>query len=698
MSARRADLLCVALLIGLAAVLFADVLFLGSNFAFRDLFLYHFPMKRVVHDLIARGEFPWWNPYTAGGQPMAANPAYEIFYPPQYLIFVGSYEYGFALHIVFHVWLALAGMFLFLRALPLGRAAAMFGAISFGLGGCFLGMCTTLPTMFVWSWAGLCGWAVLRWLRDDGSFALAAAAMAMPMLVGEPVALAQLWLLIFVGAWRHWKRIGLLALVAAGIAAVQLIPTIDHVRDSARSRGLTYANVVDWSMPPERPLELIAPNAFGKIDAEHPIWDAKRFAPRKIPYLLSIYCGLAVIALAAAGFVLRARGAAMVGAIALVSYLFAIGGHTPLFRFLYAIGVRSVRYPEKFIASGLVALVVFAAVVFDRLDLRGARVAAVVALVIAIVTLTGGWWSTAVLAAAWAVLLWFFRDTRVWRLAALALLFLDVGSFSPQPIPRLPRRFFTAPPIVAAFDRDRDAYAVFHRGAWNAPPNVKDLDAAAPMWTMRNSLRPDSPAAWGLRGVLQADIDETFLLPTHDLLDSMMRLGRSGFPRWSEPYALLSNVRYFVDYRTDGTVDAPVFLTRIPNQGRYWFAKQLSRHLVRPGSAIVRQPFVPAAGRILGLRETASSATLDVDAAGPAFLAITITRHKYWRAAIDGREAPLAGANIAYQGLVVPAGHHRIELRYRNPVVAWSAGVSGITLAAAVIAPIRRRRRLRNGS
>src|SRR4029079_5684756 len=90
-SARRADLLSLALLLALAALLFADVLFLGSNFAGRDLFIYHFPMKRVVHDVVVRGEFPWWNPFIAGGQPMAANPAYEVFYPPQYLIFLGSY-------------------------------------------------------------------------------------------------------------------------------------------------------------------------------------------------------------------------------------------------------------------------------------------------------------------------------------------------------------------------------------------------------------------------------------------------------------------------------------------------------------------------------------------------------------------------------------------------------------------------------
>lgn len=639
MSARRADLLSIALLIALAALLFADVLFLGSNFAGRDLFLYHFPMKRVVHDLVARGEFPWWNPFIAGGQPMAANPAYEIFYPPQLLIFVGSYEFGFALHIVVHVWLALVGTFLFFRELPLNRAAAFFGALSFGLGGFFLGSGTTLPMFFVWSWAGLVAWALLRWLRG-GSFALAAVIAAMPMLVGEPVALAQLWVLILVGMWREWRRIAILAVTAVGIAAVQLLPMIDHVGDSARSRGLPYANVVAFSMAPERPLELIMPHGFGRIDPEHPRWRGG------LPYLLSIYCGLGVVLFAVAGFVTRAPGALRTAVVLVVSYVLAIGGHTPLFRWLYALGIRSIRYPEKFMMGGLVALVVFATVAFDQV-----------------------------------------LKPRLWRLIVLAVVIVDVALFANEPIPRMPRSFFTPPEAVGAFDPARDDYAVFHRGEWTGRPPARD-----PLWFARETLRPFTPAAWGLRGALEADIDETQLLPTHDLLDSMKRLADSGYARWSEPYMLMANVGYVIDYGHD------LVVTRLHNQGRYWFARELSRHLVRPGCALVSKPFVPAPARILTRRETGSSATLDVEANGPAFLVITITRHKYWRATIDGRAAPLVPANIAFQGLIVPAGRHRIELRYRNPLVFWGGGVSGITLLGAVIAPIRRRRRLQSGS
>jgi len=150
----------------------------------------------------------------------------------------------------------------------------------------------------------------------------------------------------------------------------------------------------------------------------------------------------------------------------------------------------------------------------------------------------------------------------------------------------------------------------------------------------------------------------------------MIRRGDSGDPHWSDPFVALSNVRSILDYR-EGSIDNPLTITQMPAAGRYWFAKQ--------------------SGRVLHLDESSSSATLDVDAKLHAFLIITITRHKYWRAAIDGHPVDLIPANIAYQALPVPPGRHQIELRYRNPLVKWSAAISALALIALI--PQRRRPR-----
>jgi uncharacterized membrane protein YfhO len=99
-------------------------------------------------------------------------------------------------------------------------------------------------------------------------------------------------------------------------------------------------------------------------------------------------------------------------------------------------------------------------------------------------------------------------------------------------------------------------------------------------------------------------------------------------------------------------------------------------------------PFVPAAGEVLDTAQTSSSARLHVRASGDALLVCSITRHKYWRASVDGRPADLIPVNLAYQAVRLPAGEHRVELRYHNPLIAGFGVVSIIALIAVVILAI----------
>jgi uncharacterized membrane protein YfhO len=65
--------------------------------------------------------------------------------------------------------------------------------------------------------------------------------------------------------------------------------------------------------------------------------------------------------------------------------------------------------------------------------------------------------------------------------------------------------------------------------------------------------------------------------------------------------------------------------------------------------------------------------------------------HPRWVAFVDGAPAPIRRVNLAYQGIVVPAGAHVVEWRYRNPLVAAGFAVSAIALLGAVLAMRRRR-------
>jgi hypothetical protein len=313
-------------------------------------------------------------------------------------------------------------------------------------------------------------------------------------------------------------------------------------------------------------------------------------------------------------------------------------------------------------------------------------------------------WMAALVAVAWAALVGAWRDDRR-RLLLLALLLLlvDLGSFSREVAPRMPRQFFTPPPIVNAFDHDRQSYRVFNRGEWIHDQSLRQLATWSVQWFARNGVRPYTNAAWGLSSVLEADFDETALLPTHDLLAMMIRLGRT------EPFMAMSNVRYVIDYRDYNTVMSevqghaevwrPARLRRVADPGRYWFPQRLvdSPEKVTYGAAYVAAGLSVGAGfsrpgNVIGVRETSNAATIDVTCAEPSLLVISVTRHKYWSATIDGRPAPLLPANVAYQALAVPQGRHRIEMRYRNPLLWWGGGVSVLMLIIIAAACSRSRR------
>src|SRR5688572_27999974 len=110
-SRRGPDRLAFAFLILLPSLLFSDVLLGFANFAMRDLARFYHPTKQIYRAIVYGGEFPLWNRYFHGGQPLAANPEHAIFYPFTWLLMLPDYELGYRFHILVHVYIALLAMY-----------------------------------------------------------------------------------------------------------------------------------------------------------------------------------------------------------------------------------------------------------------------------------------------------------------------------------------------------------------------------------------------------------------------------------------------------------------------------------------------------------------------------------------------------------------------------------------------------------
>jgi hypothetical protein len=748
------------------SLLFADIL-LGINAFFaRDVMHYYYPAKKILREIVLGGHFPYWNPWFSAGQPMAANPEHEIFYPLTWLILLPDFTYAFQLLPLLHILIATFGMYALLRSMELGRFAAMIGALTFGIGGVLCSLLVLFPCLFSIAWLPLTCLYARRFLlhHQRRDFALAAFFLGLQLIVGEPVTAFQSGVLLgcyaLYRAFRDGglrtipKRVGVIALISIAallLAAVQVLPTFDHLGDTARGQGIAFDAVRTWSTPPIRFAEMLYPHILGRYDNEGSpaYWGSVLYGEKRTGFLYGIYCGLAIAVLAIAGVVARVRGWPLFLGVSVISGLVAAGHHTPLLRILYDSGIGSItRFPEKFLMMGIFALIVFGAHVLDAI-VRGeerARKAAlgvtiavtVCAFGAAIATWTPAYASVfralfsmepleASLAFArgewmWAglrglILAVFFVRVRTLPIFGLFIL-IDVAAQVPHLTPRIPSSFYReTPPSVRAFPPDRDAFRIFHLAEWtpNSPrARTYRRPSAEYFWILRNGLSPHIPAAYDLRTVIDGDFDETNLRPERDFTSSVFELATNGPGDWLDIAMSMSNAWYLGMYRRPEeamrmaggwTRDLqPVRFIEGGHHSRYYFASQVvsirdraefvrrlrTQRFSRQVAFIHEAAFAPAKGVVHEVQEWTNGARMEVETTGRAYLVMSVTPHKYWYVTIDGKPATAIVTNIGYQGVVVPPGRHVVEMRYRNPLIAIGAAISAVTLLALVLLFSRR--------
>ena len=72
-------------------------------------------------------------------------------------------------------------------------------------------------------------------------------------------------------------------------------------------------------------------------------------------------------------------------------------------------------------------------------------------------------------------------------------------------------------------------------------------------------------------------------------------------------------------------------------------------------------PAIAPAQPVLPFRIGDGNIGVRVSSEGGGFLVLSENAYPGWRARVDGREVPIARADVTLQGLVVPAGTHRVE-------------------------------------
>ena len=356
------DALALLSLGSFIALLFRKTLFSPGVLAGFDLVNYFYPLKTYAARRLAAGDIPLWNPDLFFGSPFLANIQNGVLYPPNLLFSWLSFPDALLANIIGHFWWGALGMYLLVR-LGWGCswvAALLAGGVFAGSGflGAHVGHLNQVQAAVWLPWlllaleratGGSVGWLVLGgWL------------LALQLLAGHTqevyysLLTVGIWAVALVvlrrpdgwrlggpagGRFRHrqWRTLvhqlpridtGLAPLIvlvvvvvnAAGLAAAQLLPTIELSGLSHRAGGLTLDEATALAVDRTHILESLLPT-FWELPSQEVIG----------------YVGLAALVVALAGLThpLRLGRAVVLAGIAALAVTLALGRYTSVYLLLH---------------------------------------------------------------------------------------------------------------------------------------------------------------------------------------------------------------------------------------------------------------------------------------------------------------------------------------------------------------------------
>jgi hypothetical protein len=350
----------------LPCLVFWKALLLRGSFFILDAMVLNFPLRTWAASRMLEGRLPLWCPEIACGFPLFAEGQAGVLYLPNWPFFaLMPAHHAAAWSTILHF--ILAGLFTcgYLRALRCRPAAALLGGLAFQWGGflvlraLFLNMINTV----VWLPA-LC-WLAEHWLarpeKRRGTVAMMTVVITLVLLAGHPQAAAYtlvFWWLLFLwralplirGGWKNRRALLvpllLVPLAATGLAAVQLVPTLELTRVSARAGGIREELLMHSSLPPTHLAALILPGLFGE-----PADGSWRAAEDGFYWELQAWPGIIPLYLALlAALALRSPPARFHACAAIVALVLALGKYTFFGKLLVWLPLlQNFRIPARFL-------------------------------------------------------------------------------------------------------------------------------------------------------------------------------------------------------------------------------------------------------------------------------------------------------------------------------------------------------------
>ncbi len=697
-----------------------------------DLMNNGFPYRFYLGQLIRNGELPTWYPPVFGGFPLLARAESGICYPPNLILF-GLFPpyHALNLSILTTYILAAVGMYFFAKEIGANNPGAIIAGLGFAFCGFMvahtkhlsmvnaaslfpLGLFFLERAMQIMKREYVSGvrWfllfaliAALQYLTGhiqtayySSIFFLAYFAFRIPSAMSYEKNKTLRRRIHSIATSTHARWFVISMILAAGISAIQLIPTYELVSLSQRSGGVTYEYASSYAYDPSNIKTFFYPYANGDIT------DGS-YRGKSVFWEDFGYAGLVAILLALYGvksgwkswhvkfFFLAGVGA----------FILVLGPNTPIYELVFNVvpGMKFFRFPTRFLFIVDASIAVLASIGATRL-LENFRKK---------------------------------KDfSRQLGYALVAITILDLFYFQLRQNPIVDMDEWRATPETAPIlQGDSSLFRIYSPGASDMHKRAFSQargwsGSLQPYVEQRKFLQPSSHV---LHGFSTAD-GYAQLTPGYvvdvwgdqnrgGLIYETARLQNNLFSTTQAFMNILSmnNIKYVLSPWPLGggfmtPVDTvrgvylfsnPTVLDRAYCVGGYVIGKTenerkqiLRSQSFRPSDTVILEepptlsPDTGHNARAVIEQYSANEVRIRVRAERNTILVLSDTYYPGWKAFVDNSETTILKANHHQRAVCVPSGDHSVRFVFESSAIRWGAGVSAASVIILLGAAIRWRK------
>ena len=342
-----------------------------GDFTGSDLLDLHYPFKYVLHENLPKGILPLWEANLSLGFPLFAEGQSGVFYLPNILFSFLPPELGLNFSIAFTLVLAGVFTYLYARSLNLSKFSSFTSAITFMFSAFFITRAKHVNLITAAAWLPFIFWTIRNFFQTlKLRYALLmGVGIAFQFLAGHPqMAFFCLFIYLIYIPFEYAlavKKTGfsavfpisavaliILSLTALGLAAVQILPTLEFSQLTERQE-YTIQTATAYPFNPRNLISFISPFNFGNPATGSYQADIRQIG---IFWENAIYIGLTPLILAIWAILnslrIKPRPAHRLFFIglALFSLILMLGRFTPVFSLLWQLvpGFSLFRFPTRF--------------------------------------------------------------------------------------------------------------------------------------------------------------------------------------------------------------------------------------------------------------------------------------------------------------------------------------------------------------